>query len=216
MAIHSAASGENAKCHCPQCAVTCVESWGLLLLHPATRHDVLYNISLQCLSMRHTFLLSTTSLWLIFFIIIISLVCFPTLLRLVLSFVKFFRSVCGFFFFRVVVCIAIRRDSNGITLQCFMQLAFWTQIIPGLDRERMHVIEFCFELQPASTVVTISVDVSKTLLYLEEYPPDAHRGFDISPTRVTVARADTAGQQLVQPGCWEDATQAYAQHSENV
>lgn len=97
-----------------------------------------------------------------------------------------------------------------------VQLAFWTRIDPGVDRVRMHVIEFCFEMLPAWDVVTMSVDVSKTLLYLEEYPPDAHRGFDISPTRVSVAHVDSTSPQPVQTGCWEDAKRSYAQHSENV
>lgn len=115
-----------------------------------------------------------------------------------------------------VVCAAGWRCSLSFMPAHVMQLAFWTRIDPGLDRVRMHVIEFCFEMQPAWDVVTVSVDVGKTLLCLEEYPPDAHRGFDISPTRVSVAPVDSMTPQLDQQGCWEDAKRRYAQHSENV
>eukprot|EP00892_Ulva_mutabilis_P008756 jgi/Ulvmu1/6252/UM028_0110.1 len=97
----------------------------------------------------------------------------------------------------------------------FEKLVFWARIEPGIDRERMHVIEACFVMQPTWSVVTLSVDVTKTLLYLEEYPPDAHRGFDISPTRVSVAHADPTSHTAAQSRCWAEVKRVYSEHSGN-
>ncbi|KAK9467328.1 GPI transamidase component PIG-T [Lipomyces arxii] len=56
---------------------------------------------------------------------------------------------------------------------------------PSLERVRDSSLELYIEL-PASARLTLSYDFDNVLLYLIEYPPDANRGFDVSPAIVTV------------------------------
>lgn len=51
---------------------------------------------------------------------------------------------------------------------------------PFLERVRGTYLEMILTI-PAASSLTISYDFDKTLLYLAEYPPDANRGFDVSP-----------------------------------
>ncbi|KAK9480649.1 GPI transamidase component PIG-T [Lipomyces japonicus] len=51
---------------------------------------------------------------------------------------------------------------------------------PFLERVRGTYLELTLTIPPAS-VLTISYDFDKSLLYLGEYPPDANRGFDVAP-----------------------------------
>lgn len=56
---------------------------------------------------------------------------------------------------------------------------------PAVDRERPSQIEFEIEL-PARTSASLSYDFDKSLLFIEEYPPDANHGFNIVPGVVNV------------------------------
>jgi hypothetical protein len=66
-------------------------------------------------------------------------------------------------------------------------VAFWKQIQPGEARLSSHVMELCYRLPPGAQSLQVAMQLSKTLLYIHEYPPDAHRGFDIAATRVVAA-----------------------------
>jgi len=57
--------------------------------------------------------------------------------------------------------------------------------LPALDRERGSHIEIVASIPPNSTV-TMSYDFEKAILRYTEYPPDANRGFDISPAIITL------------------------------
>jgi Gpi16 subunit, GPI transamidase component len=56
----------------------------------------------------------------------------------------------------------------------------------------MHRVEVCLRLPAAAAGAQISMLLTKTLLYVHEYPPDAHRGFDIAGTRVVAALEGSA------------------------
>ncbi|KAK7206494.1 GPI transamidase component PIG-T [Myxozyma melibiosi] len=51
---------------------------------------------------------------------------------------------------------------------------------PFMERVRSTHLELTLEI-PAASTLTLSYDFDKTLIYLAEYPPDANRGFDVSP-----------------------------------
>ena len=74
-----------------------------------------------------------------------------------------------------------------------MQVAFWWRLEPGVARQSMHRIELCLRLPSTARTAQVSLLLTKTLLYVHEYPPDAHRGFDIAGTRVVVAEQATGG-----------------------
>ena len=59
---------------------------------------------------------------------------------------------------------------------------------PGRDRLHPHQIELIFTIPPRTTV-EFGVDFDLTLLKWTEYPPDAHRGFDVAPA-VIAAKFD--------------------------
>lgn len=71
--------------------------------------------------------------------------------------------------------------------QSCLQAAFWWRLQPGEARESMHIIDACFHLPAHARKLRVSMLLTKTLLYVHEYPPDAHRGFDIAGTRVVSA-----------------------------
>lgn len=60
---------------------------------------------------------------------------------------------------------------------------------PAIDREQPLQIEIKMKLPPA-TVAALSYDFDKTLLFIEEYPPDANHGFNIAPGVLTVLGDD--------------------------
>nr|SVE92937.1 EOG090X043F [Moina brachiata] len=55
---------------------------------------------------------------------------------------------------------------------------------PGLDRQRPHHLELRVKL-PANSVTEIEWEFQKGFLKWTEYPPDAHRGFDLGPAVIT-------------------------------
>lgn len=55
---------------------------------------------------------------------------------------------------------------------------------PAIDRKRPTQIEIEMILPPGGSVA-LSYDFDKTLLYIEEYPPDANHGFEIPPGALT-------------------------------
>ncbi|VVT44654.1 uncharacterized protein SAPINGB_P000488 [Magnusiomyces paraingens] len=60
---------------------------------------------------------------------------------------------------------------------------------PAIDRLRPTQLEIEMVIQPKSTVV-LSYDFDKTLLFIEEYPPDANHGFEIPPAVLTMVSGD--------------------------
>ncbi|OWA53476.1 GPI transamidase component PIG-T [Hypsibius exemplaris] len=64
---------------------------------------------------------------------------------------------------------------------------------PGRDRLAPHHIEVIFTI-PAATTVEFGVDFDFTLLKWTEYPPDAHRGFDVPPAVIGVKLDQPGGQ----------------------
>jgi len=55
---------------------------------------------------------------------------------------------------------------------------------PGLDRQRPHHLEFRLTL-PANSITQIEWEFHKGFLKWTEYPPDAHRGFDLGPAVIS-------------------------------
>lgn len=60
---------------------------------------------------------------------------------------------------------------------------------PAADRARPSQLELQVTLPPA-TSISLSYDFDKSLLYIEEYPPDANHGFEIAPAILTVLSTD--------------------------
>lgn len=61
---------------------------------------------------------------------------------------------------------------------------------PAIDRKQPSHIEIEIIIPPATTLA-MSYDFDKSMLYLEEYPPDANRGFDIAPGVLTTLDTET-------------------------
>nr|SVE93542.1 EOG090X043F [Scapholeberis mucronata] len=55
---------------------------------------------------------------------------------------------------------------------------------PGLDRQRPHHLEVRITL-PANSVTEVQWEFQKGFLKWTEYPPDAHRGFDLGPAIIS-------------------------------
>ncbi|WIA17204.1 hypothetical protein OEZ85_014084 [Tetradesmus obliquus] len=74
-------------------------------------------------------------------------------------------------------------------------------ITPARDRTRPLVLNMCLALPAAATTLTLSAQFSKAFLTVAEYPPDAHRGFDVPAAQVTIGltslqtSGSSAGQQ---------------------
>lgn len=60
---------------------------------------------------------------------------------------------------------------------------------PAIDRLRPTQLEIEMSIKPNSTVI-LSYDFDKTLLFIEEYPPDANHGFEIPPAVLTLIGDD--------------------------
>tara|TARA_R110002050_G_scaffold28813_1_gene74471 strand:+ start:646 stop:1758 length:1113 start_codon:yes stop_codon:yes gene_type:complete len=60
----------------------------------------------------------------------------------------------------------------------------WLNVIPARDRERPALLEYVVTLQPQS-LLTVTTEYDTSLLYFFEYPPDAHRGFDVGGAPVS-------------------------------
>lgn len=59
------------------------------------------------------------------------------------------------------------------------------------DRKRPVQLEFEISIPPRSSI-SLAYEFEKSLLYIEEYPPDANRGFDIAPGVLhTISTADS-------------------------
>ncbi|WIA37427.1 hypothetical protein OEZ86_014351 [Tetradesmus obliquus] len=74
-------------------------------------------------------------------------------------------------------------------------------ITPARDRTRPLVLNMCLALPAAARTLTLSAQFSKAFLTVAEYPPDAHRGFDVPAAQVTIGltslqtSGSSAGQQ---------------------
>lgn len=55
---------------------------------------------------------------------------------------------------------------------------------PGIDRQRPHHMELRITL-PANSVTEVEWEFHKGFLKWTEYPPDAHRGFDLGPAVIS-------------------------------
>ena len=69
----------------------------------------------------------------------------------------------------------------------------------------MHSLELCLYLPEHGSQLTVSASMGKTLLYVHEYPPDAHRGYDVPATRVFAWPAsDVVLRQEARSRCHRD------------
>ena len=92
-----------------------------------------------------------------------------------------------------------------------MQAAFWWHLAPGQARKSMHTMEVCLRLPAAAQRLDIAMELTKTLLYVHEYPPDSHRGLDVASARIlaTVEEESPASAQRcadMQASSWLNGT----------
>lgn len=67
----------------------------------------------------------------------------------------------------------------------------------------MHVLEMCVRMPADVSQITVHAALSKSLLYVSEYPPDPHRGFDLAATRVYALPLDD--DEAAQESAWRTA-----------
>jgi hypothetical protein len=91
-------------------------------------------------------------------------------------------------------------------------VAFWKRIEPGEARLSMHTLEMCYRMPAGAQELHVTMQLSKTLLYIDEYPPDPHRGFDITGTRVLSAVEGTQAQ-AVAVSCMKATKQHWLLHA---
>ncbi|KIY99334.1 GPI transamidase component PIG-T [Monoraphidium neglectum] len=60
-------------------------------------------------------------------------------------------------------------------------------VSPAADRARPLVLDLCIELPAGAREAVLAVQFSKAFLHVFEWPPDAHRGFDVPAALVTYA-----------------------------
>lgn len=72
---------------------------------------------------------------------------------------------------------------NGVEVDPFKEMESFT-LIPAEDHGKPAKIEFLMTLPPKSTTI-FTIQFEKAFLHWTEYPPDAHRGFDIGSAVVT-------------------------------
>jgi len=60
-------------------------------------------------------------------------------------------------------------------------------ISPALDRARPLVLDLCLDLPGGAREAVLALQFSKAFLHVFEWPPDAHRGFDVPAAVVTYA-----------------------------
>jgi hypothetical protein len=60
----------------------------------------------------------------------------------------------------------------------------WVRLVPAKDRIRPAVVEYFLTLPPSTTLQVVA-EYDLALLYFFEYPPDAHRGYDVGAAAVS-------------------------------
>ena len=90
-----------------------------------------------------------------------------------------------------------------------MQVAETMRLEPGKHRRRMHVLHFCFGISPVPRSVVVTLDVTTPLLYIDEYPADASRGFDVPASRVSVPSAAALPRFHPRAQCMERVSATY-------
>uniref|UniRef100_A0A383WL46 GPI transamidase component PIG-T n=1 Tax=Tetradesmus obliquus TaxID=3088 RepID=A0A383WL46_TETOB len=87
-------------------------------------------------------------------------------------------------------------------------------ITPARDRTRPLVLNMCLALPAAATTLTLSAQFSKAFLTVAEYPPDAHRGFDVPAAQVTIGLTSlqTSGSSAGQQGDASSSSSSWAWH----
>jgi hypothetical protein len=63
-------------------------------------------------------------------------------------------------------------------------------ITAARDRSQPLVLNLCLALPAGFRTVTLSAQFSKAFLTIAEYPPDAHRGFDVPAAKITFGVTD--------------------------
>jgi hypothetical protein len=94
---------------------------------------------------------------------------------------------------------------------CVVQVTESVRIEPGERRQRMHVLHLCFGISPVPKSLVVTVHVTTPLLYIDEYPADASRGFDVPATRVSVPSAAAMGPHHPQGACMRWVSRAYTE-----
>lgn len=94
-------------------------------------------------------------------------------------------------------------------VEFLLQVADSLRLEPGERRQRMHVLNFCFHMVPVPQSITVTVEVTTPLLYIDEYPADASRGFDVPATSVHVPQASTLATKHPQAQCMQHLQDAY-------
>lgn len=77
-------------------------------------------------------------------------------------------------------------DADAETHEPFT--AFSTSYTPAIARQRPTTLEFLIDLPPKRTL-NIRLPFEKQFIKYDEHPPDAHRGFDISPALLWIVPA---------------------------
>jgi hypothetical protein len=94
---------------------------------------------------------------------------------------------------------------------CVVQVAESVRLEPGERRKRMHVLHLCYSISPVPRSVVVTVHVTTPLLYIDEYPADASRGFDVPATRITVPSAAALDPSHPQAQCMKRVSAAYTE-----
>lgn len=97
------------------------------------------------------------------------------------------------------------------TCMCVVQVTDAVRLEPGERRRRMHVLHLCFGVSPVPRSVVVTVDVTTPLLFIDEYPADASRGFDVPASRISVPSAAALEATSPQWQCTEHVSRAFMQ-----
>lgn len=92
------------------------------------------------------------------------------------------------------------------------------RIVPAPDRTSHTTWELCLHVPRVTAAASLSFQITKAFLTVPEYPPDAHRGFDLPPalfTSLDVTQPPAHWQQRVQAG-GSAAAAAAALHAEKA
>jgi hypothetical protein len=101
---------------------------------------------------------------------------------------------------------------------CFQQayslhaLLTHRHITPAQDRSQPLVLNLCLALPAGFRSVTLSAQFSKMFLTVAEYPPDAHRGFDVPAAKITFGVTDLHGNWQGQHGSSASSSSSLSWH----
>jgi hypothetical protein len=81
-------------------------------------------------------------------------------------------------------------DGTPVDLDAHLALR---HVAPASDRAAPLTLDLCLELPAGASEAALSVQFSKAFLHVFEWPPDAHRGFDVPAAVVTYAAGSGLG-----------------------